>query len=337
VRADVSANASKARRFFHGFILPFALLRALLRDAPGRRAYLGCVIVQAVLTLALGLAIATAGYRAIEELRREGGVTMEMAPNGLQIRASGDAPPNTPVEIEGLEEVPVALRSGVVYLYLVYGATSLVEWLVIALSRDFHDQIGRRAAELSGVPPEDPPLRPRVRVNLRWMWTKVKRRVRGLKVFAFGFPMFAAGSLIPSPWRLASGVVATAWGVYWLSVFVGAKSARAWRDEGSAPDPWFLRAYDALVAKSRLFRWWLPRWYGRAWRRHSAAVFPPCARFEESPYELLGLGALRVVCGLPLVYLFVRPVIPVAAAHLVTGPVIEDEPRPRPGSDRSGT
>jgi hypothetical protein len=66
------------------------------------------------------------------------------------------------------------------------------------------------------------------------------------------------------------------------------------------------------------FRWWLPRWYGRLWRKLSDAIFSPCKAVEDAPYALLGLSLCRILFGLPGVYLFIRPFIPVAAAQIIT-------------------
>jgi hypothetical protein len=66
------------------------------------------------------------------------------------------------------------------------------------------------------------------------------------------------------------------------------------------------------------FQWWLPRAYGTMWRKHSEAVFSPCKAVEDAPYALLGLAIFRIICGVPGVYLFIRPFIPVAAAHIIT-------------------
>ncbi|HSN97249.1 MAG TPA: hypothetical protein VLS89_03090, partial [Candidatus Nanopelagicales bacterium] len=65
------------------------------------------------------------------------------------------------------------------------------------------------------------------------------------------------------------------------------------------------------------FRWWLPRLYGRLLRRMTSQVFSPAARFERSPWELAGVAVARVIGGLPGCYLFLRPLIPVAAQHVL--------------------
>ncbi|HEU4532534.1 MAG TPA: hypothetical protein VFS00_00405, partial [Polyangiaceae bacterium] len=70
----------------------------------------------------------------------------------------------------------------------IYGIFVAAGWCVVALSRDYHDAIGREASLRLGLPPEDPPVSPRVRLNVPWVKTRVKRRIRGFLLFTLGVP-----------------------------------------------------------------------------------------------------------------------------------------------------
>lgn len=337
---EAPRGGSHRKRFWFGFALPFRLLGATRRDADARRAYRRCMWAQALVTIVIGVAMASGAFYGVLRLAELDDMDVRFDAEGLhmhqRLTVGDDAPapePESKPELQankqmfsGMAWLPEHVRIVGAFMYLLYACLCISEWLVIALSRDYHDQIGRRASLLSGAPPEDPEEKPRVRLNLRWLWSKAKRRARGLRVIVMGAPVLMVADVIPSAWGIASAVIGTLWTGYWLSVFVGAKSALAWHDEKTAGDPWFLRAWTDLEKKSRLWRWWLPRAYGRLWRRGSRAVFAPCARFEESPWELAGLGLVRVLGGLPVFYLFVRPFIPVAAAHIILPHAPPDAP-----------
>lgn len=174
--------------------------------------------------------------------------------------------------------------------------------------------------------PDEGPSPPRIRLNLPWIGKKLRRRMRGLKLFACGLPIVGLLGMIPGAGAVLTVLLPSTWALYWLCVFTLAKSDLAWRGaqaegqaptEGAAPVPWFLRGWDRLTSRVPGFRWSLPRWYGRRWRHWSAPVFVPCAFAENASFEGLGLGLMRLVGGLPVLYPFVRPMIPVAAAHAI--------------------
>jgi len=332
-------HASRRRRVLYGFLLSFRLLRATWRAPAARRPYWRCVLAQVLVTVVLATVAAVGATYVTMWLAEQSDTEVTIDEVGVhvhqRISTDGSSSPDTQVGegsgaetdelIEGMNALPESARLPLVFAYLLYGTLCIFEWFVIAMSRDYHDQIGRRVAVISGVPPEDPEAEARVRFNARWLWSKGKRRLRGLRVILLGLPVFLMAAAVPSVGDIAGATVSTLWTGYWISVFVGAKSALAWHDEQTAGDPWFIRAWSSLEKRSRLWRWWLPRAYGRLWRRGSQAVFAPCARFEETPWELAGLGLLRVLGGLPVFYLFVRPFIPVAAAHIISAHMPERE------------
>lgn len=206
---------------------------------------------------------------------------------------------------------------GLAFWSSLYATLVAFEWIVIALSRQHHDAISRDAALLTGVPPEDPPLTPRVCVDLRWIGKRIKRHIRGMKVLLAGTIALTLLLAVPVLGQQLYAVATTLWAAYWLVVLVTAKSAHAWREEGTAPAPWFVRAWDRLTTSVPGFRWWLPRAYGRFLRGFTASMFSPAARWERSPWELCGVALMRVLGGLPGMYMFLRPLIPVASQHLL--------------------
>jgi hypothetical protein len=216
----------------------------------------------------------------------------------------------------------------------IYGIFVGAGWCVVALSRDYHDAIGREASLRLELPPEDPPVSPRVRLNVGWVKTRIKRRLRGFLLFTLGAPpLWALSFFVVLPlvginylWDVFDtsavisrlyGLLAAAWGGYWLMVFTTAKTQLAWADERDAPEPWFLRLWGGLIRRLPAAFAWLPRGYGQAWRSMSRSVFSPASCYERAPYELGGLAALRLLGSVPGLYPFVRPLVPVAAAMLV--------------------
>ncbi len=202
------------------------------------------------------------------------------------------------------------------YLAALYTALYVVQFLVISFSRDYHDQLSRKAALATGIAPEDPELRPRVHLDWRWLRTRIARRWRALKLFGFGVPVIYLVTW-PLPGDLVRTVLLTLWGVYWFAVFVAAKSARAWVDEGLAREPWFMRLAGRAARRIKLLGSLPFRLYGRLWRRHGLAVFAPAECVEQQPFAFAGLTVFRFLASLPLLKLFLRPLTPIAVAHLL--------------------
>jgi hypothetical protein len=106
------------------------------------------------------------------------------------------------------------------------------------------------------------------------------------------------------------------WSAYWVVVFTTAKSAHAWKDS-NAREPWFLRAWNQLTTRVPGFRWPFLQRYGLFWANRTREVFPPASELEKQPWAFSGLAAARMLSMIPLVSCFLRPLIPVAAAHLL--------------------
>lgn len=212
-----------------------------------------------------------------------------------------------------------------VYWAALLSSLQLAQWLVVALSRDFHTALSREVSLRTGVAPEDEPLTPRIRLNLPWLRTKMKRRWRALVVFGLGVPVLWLLTLF-LPWsdRLLT-VLTSLWGAWWFVVFTAGKSALAWSEQAPR-EPWFLRGWNGLTSRAAPLRWALLGVYGSLWRKHTREVFSPAASVERRPWALVGLATVRAFAALPLVKCFLRPIIPVAAAHLLA----HGEPAPGP-------
>ncbi|RKG58686.1 hypothetical protein D7X30_13875 [Corallococcus sp. AB011P] len=210
------------------------------------------------------------------------------------------------------------VRNGVFFLgswefwALFFGSLSAVQWIVVALSRDYHTVISREASLATGVPPEDPDITPHVRLNVPWLRAKLQRRWRAFLLFVMGMPAIILLCIplcwFPRSFTLLSG----AWGFWWLLVFTAAKSDRAWMAPVTRP-PWFVRVWSALPA---LHGWPLRNYVARLARR-AEGVAAPIAVVERQPWVFAGLALTRFVGSLPPFRCFTRPFISVASAHLI--------------------
>jgi hypothetical protein len=288
------------RRFLYGFGLSLRILRALFADPATRKTYLRVILTQFLVVLVVAV-LATVLGRAGDRLR--GGA--------------------------------YDFRTILAMVSAFYAGLGVVEWIVVALSRDYHDQLGRRASLLSGAPPEDPEQTPRVRIDIRWLGRKLKRKLRGMMVIGVGLPAVLVVSLIPIAGKYLYPLLAFTWTTYWIGVFTASKSSFAWRTEGAvdAPEPWFLRAATRVTKDTFLGRFGLARLYVIVWRNLSSGVFPPAREFEDHPYELLGIAAFRTLLAVPGTYLFFRPILPVASAHVLCTPMSSEDSVPVEASE----
>jgi hypothetical protein len=287
-------------RYLYGAWLPVAILGACLAMPEVRRRYLRITVTQAVVTWAVGVGVFLAG-----------------------------------ADLSRIADASLSTGAGRVFALVssLLATVAVVEWLVTWLSRQYHDQLGRAASLLIGCPPEDPPLEPRVSLDLGWAYRKGARRLRGLRVWVVGIPGLALLQVVPTIGAVLYAVALFTWTAYWMSVFATAKTRYAWRTEGAeaAPEPWFARGPARFVAEVPGFRWWLPRLYVRLVRWFTRALYPPARELEARPAELAGIATLRALAFVPGLYLLVRPVLPVAAAHVVAG---SDGGASAPAADR---
>ncbi|PTL85289.1 hypothetical protein DAT35_00765 [Vitiosangium sp. GDMCC 1.1324] len=204
----------------------------------------------------------------------------------------------------------------VVYWATFLSSLHLAQWIVIALSRDYHTALAREASLLSGIPPEDEAFSPRVRLNMQWLRNKMKRRWRALLVFAVATPLLWLVKL-PLIWGGDSVFTAllSVWGTWWFVVFTAGKSSLAW-NEPTPREPWFLRGWRWATSHLVPLRGPMGT-YGSVWTAVTRPVFSPIASVERQPWSFSGLAVTRAFAALPVVKCFLRPVIPVAASHLL--------------------
>jgi hypothetical protein len=279
---------ARLQRFGYGLSLPFALARATLKDPAARRRYLRVVGVQLGVTLGLGV---------------------------LFTLLSTEISDGFPSENHPHWHTKFAAAAGL--WSVLYATIAGVEWAVIALSRDYHAAVARDAALLSGLEPEDAEKMPRIRIDLKWMWKRLRDKVRGAFVFASVLPLFGLIAQIDLIGPYLSAALFTLWGVYWSGVFAAAKTAHGWRDEDRAPDPIFLRGWDRVTRVLPGAVRWAPKTYGHLVRRSTRSLFAPASRLEARPWELTGLSLARTLRHVPGLYLAMRPFYGVAAAHVI--------------------
>jgi hypothetical protein len=306
-RFELPPLGARLQRFLYGLALPFALALATLEDPAARRRYLRVVGPQLGLTLGLGVLLTLLSVEVSRALRCEYHPTV-----------------HTKITAAGLGSVLYATISG-------------VEWAGIAVSRDYYAAVARDAALLTGLAREDDEKAPRLRIDFKWLRKRVRDRIRGTLVFASMLPFLGIVSWIPAIGPYLSGVLLTLWGVYWSGVFAAAKTSHGWKNEGTAPDPIFLRnsarMTDLLPSAVR----WAPRIYERIVRRSTQSLFAPASRLEARPWEFTGLSLARTLRHVPGLYLLMRPFYGVAAAHVLVAHdrvVVADSPEAS-GSDRT--
>lgn len=269
--------------------LPFAILRRVLADPEQRRVYLRTKLPQLAIVV------------------------------GLTLLATWVSPPGRDAEIvsSGLKlQVHSAAGRLVEVISYVYGLMVAFEWIVIALSRQFDDQIGGAASDLVGVPRDDAPAPPRVRLDFGWLWRKGKRRLRGLRMILSGVPALMWLGVVPVVGSSLWGASITAWSFFWLTAFLAATTSSGWLEETTAGDPFFVRLADRIAARLPRALAWPFSIFARFSRWMSRSMRSPVAAVERAPASYLGLAACRTVIGLPGVYLFLRPFFPVAAARI---------------------
>ena len=201
------------------------------------------------------------------------------------------------------------------WVLALFAFLSVLEGLIVFVSRRWDDWLSFHASRLAAIRPEDDaPKTPGLGFDLKWAYRKAKRRVRGYIVFGAGVPAFLPLRLVPTIGGVLFTIALTLWGWYWLGIFSASKSAHAWADEATALPPLPIRALARRVERGRLVA---PlRLYARIWARLTRSVNPAAATFERSMPAFLGLALARAILALPGVYFLARPIVPVAAGRL---------------------
>jgi hypothetical protein len=331
---------SGGRRLTYGFLLPFHLFARLvtvpeLRRTAGRlflaRA-LFVVLFTAVGMLAIGfnedrpdassdIVVDHGGIhirgsetdlkKAVKSLRDE---NAREAAEGDRIEAAVGAAVADVVEREGAASPVIAptisWKKRLATLLAFLGAA---EWIAIAFTRDFDDVVSHELSLDAGILPEGERPSPRLRFSPSWLWKKYKRKFRGILLFGIGaLPLALAIAFGSFGWL--SNTLFALWGFYWSAVFVAAKNAHAWADDGRASPPWFLRPFDPMPKQ---FVFAPVRAYLRLAHRVTKSVHGPCQAFERSPLPFIGLALFRLLLAPPFLYLLFRPIMPVAAGRIL--------------------
>ncbi len=366
-----SLPVGRLKQLVHGLLLPFHLARLLHADGVAWRRYLlvACLQVAATLTLAFvfshsgndfiaervveeapfteeELAAQTQATVELERRVKESARATKLAIEGKgswqEVQRKAEAIDQAKEQLDALEAPKASsLRTRVILWAALFTVLQVAQWIVIALSRDYHDAIGRDLSLRSGVPPEDEPFTPRIRLNMPWLRKKMQRRWRSLLVFAMGMPLMWFVRWMPLFGAAAFSLLVSVWGAWWFVVFTASKSARSW-DVPSPRPPWFLRGLDWLAERVPLLHWGPLPTYRSLLARSSEYIFSPAATAERLPWAFTGLALARALAVLPLAKCFLRPLMPVAAAHLLeaeratppasTGPASLPAPLPPPAA-----
>ncbi|MFY2557611.1 cell envelope integrity protein TolA [Corallococcus terminator] len=279
----------------------------------------GTSLSDAVMALVVEAVSSASSDESIVKPKKYRGTPEEQDPPGAEPQEPAHKPPSEDERLTGPTFKGFSLL-GIPFWVKLFALMQIAQWVIIALSRDYHDVISREASLLTRVVPEDEAMTPYVRLNVQWMRKKVHRRIRAMILFAVGVP---AAVFLVSPLfclGLSSPVMATItslWGGWWLMVFTAAKSAQAWEPMKGQQPPWFLRAWTWLTTRVPGLRWPVLQRYGAMWSRQSTEVFVPVAAVERHPWAYAGLSMVRFVGSFAPLKFFVRPLIPVASAHIL--------------------
>jgi hypothetical protein len=340
-------SAAPKGTFAHGFLLPFSLIAATLRDPELRRPFIKTTLVRWMVIAAL-TAIGLASGSPDEKHDKPGpavivhhsvGDTPPSPSSGVHVRMPGvqvdlnDAPgtksevkvlgQNVPVvdiddqvkkaEKEAKEKKPLgAWKWLLAVVAMISGATAFV----VALSRRYDDWLGFGISALASIQPEDAERKtPKIMVDWKWLKKKLRERIRESLAFAAGMPVIALFQIIPYAGGILFKIATVLWGWYWLGVFTAAKSDHALVDAEAAPPPRVVRGFQTIASTHWLF---VPlRLYGRLWAWVGKAFDAPAAVFERSPAPFLGLGLARAILALPGLYVISKSIVPVAAGRLI--------------------
>jgi hypothetical protein len=210
---------------------------------------------------------------------------------------------------------------------------SVLEWILVWIGREHHDQIAYEVSELTGVPGEALARPPRLRLDAGWLKMKGWRALRFLIFLGLASPIAWLAGKVPHTGDVLDFVVEGAWAAYWASVFAVGNSFLVWeRPLAPGEAPWFIRGLRRLGTIPLLG---IPaRLYERVLTFATRNVWPACMAFEETVWESAGLAALRGIASVPVVYIVTRPFFSPAATHAFLGRVPLTPPT---GDERSRT
>jgi hypothetical protein len=341
--------------FVHGFLLPFSLVVATLRDRELRGPYLRVALLRGALVALVGVvAIAGGNVRARERRDKRNGelaVVVHRTPDNAKPAALHVDLPGLKVDIDDKEEkaavsvlgqnVPtrdvrppevappaapetppgLALRvwnrivRSWAWLLALFTVLSATEGVVVFFSRRWDDWLSFHASRLAAIRPEDDAPKT-PKVAVDLGWLYRKMKRR-----MRGYVVFGAGLPALLPLRLVPSVggwLFTIAATLWGWYWLGVFSA-AKSAHAWADEDQALPPAPIRTLNDRLSRSavFAPlRGYGRAWARITRSVNPAATTFERSPAAFLGLALARVILSFPGLYLLARPIVPVAAGRL---------------------
>lgn len=243
-------------------------------------------------------------------------------------------------------------RRAVRFALSFYATLVVSQWVVLALTRQFHDELSMRLARAVGVEPDEIVERPRLSLEPAWVFEGFRRKVQAALVLtASAAPaLLLLGVIVlgPSRWLArhddgALGLVALAaqWvlaqlpnaallaiSLYWLAVLAVGRSGHAWRDD--APAWSLLRWVEARSARHPALFGPLRLW-ARLVARPMGLMNRPAAVVDEVPWEATGLALVQLLTNIPGLRLLLRPLMPVAATLVIDAARRKASPPPPTG------
>lgn len=274
--------APRESSFAHGFLLPFSLLVATMRQHVLGARLLTIVFVRAVVLAAVASVL-------FKELH---------------------AP-----DVEGDDSWRGVIEHRWAWVVWYVTLLSLTEAAIAHLSRRYDEHLAWHIAAIARIRPEAayPPV-PGISIGLGELYAKAKRFVRGYIILGMAAPALVFAAFLPFAGGIISPLVIFAWTVYWFSVFGAGKTLHAYSDDAVAPPPRVFRELLAITASTP----WLSPFHrlSRLATRIARSANAPAMAFARAPAAYLGFALARVVLSLPGLYSLSRPVIPVAAGRL---------------------
>jgi hypothetical protein len=192
-------------------------------------------------------------------------------------------------------------------------ALSIIEWILVWIGREHHDQIAYETSLLTGVPGEALAGPPRLRFDVGWLKLKLWRALRLFLFFSLALPVAWVVGKIPHVGESLAVAIEGAWAAYWACVFAVGNTFLAWEAPVGDRAPWFMRV---LRRVGRVPVLGLPvMLYARFVGRVTRNVWPACLAFEETPWESAGMALARTIASVPVAYIITRPVFAPAATH----------------------
>lgn len=329
----------------HGMGLPLSIGAAVMRDRELRGPFLKLAAVRALLVALVAALMFASGKGRVQDEKPQGVVVnddgvepVHVDVPGVHVHMNGK-PQDDHVVVMG-REIPVqrsdapkaapnpadppptrigrmvaTVARGWARVVAAVALLSAIEAVAVFLTRSWDDWLSFHVSRLAGILPETPePPRRRITFSARWLFRKLKRKIRGYVVFASGIPILALLQIVPVVGSYVFTAALTLWAWYWVGVFTASKSAHAWADDKQATPPAMVRSFNARFARG--WWWWPLRVYGRVWAWALRGVNAPAAAFERTPACYLGLALTRTVLSLPGLYLLFRPIVPVASGRL---------------------